>query len=167
MGSSNSTTRQSPLPRTSINLNIPEHQAAANTRQQAQFTLCWNQVHLGLASRSCRRITILLQVGHASRKLVRTWIVKSKGKRDRDKNVVQNIERQAKSAQHPWKKSWIGRARRKNGSAKLVRSYGRRGSQTLGKRKYWYCSSWEQSRVWIPTITATTSESMDWSGSKR
>ena len=37
--SSNSTTRQSPLRRTSIYLDIREHQAAASTRQQALFPL--------------------------------------------------------------------------------------------------------------------------------
>ena len=44
--SSKSTTRRpSLLPRTSIYLDILEHQAAASTRQQAQFPLCWNWVH--------------------------------------------------------------------------------------------------------------------------
>ena len=71
--SSKSTT---PLPRTSIYLSSKEHQAAASTRQQAQFQLCWNQVHQGLASGNCRRTTILLQVGPAARNLVRTWNVK-------------------------------------------------------------------------------------------
>ena len=74
--SSKNTTRQSPLPRISIYLDIPELQAAASTRQQAQFPLCWNQVHLGPAPGHWLWIAILLQVGLALRKLVRTWIVR-------------------------------------------------------------------------------------------
>ena len=54
--------KRSPLPRTLIYLDTPEHQAAASTRQQADFPLCWN--------------TILFHVGQAPRRLVRTWIVK-------------------------------------------------------------------------------------------
>ena len=68
--------RQSRLPRASIYLDILQHQAAASTREQALFTLCGNLVHWGLASGNCWRITVLLQVGLASRKLVRTRIVK-------------------------------------------------------------------------------------------
>ena len=99
--SSKSTTRQSPLPRTSIFLHIPEHQAAATTRRQALFPLCGNEVGLGLVPRNCRRITSLLQVGPAPRRFVRTWIVKqlfqvffgsvSKVKRNRDQHVVQTL----------------------------------------------------------------------------
>ena len=40
--SSKSTTRQSPPARTSINLDILEHQAAASIRHWAEFPLCWN-----------------------------------------------------------------------------------------------------------------------------
>ena len=69
-------TRQSPPPRTSICFNIPEHRETASIRQQAQFPLCWSQVHQGPAQENCRRMTILLHVGLESTKLVRTWIVK-------------------------------------------------------------------------------------------
>ena len=50
------------------------------------------------------------------------------------------IERQAKSPQHPWTESWIGRARRKTGSAKTMRSWGRRGGSALGEGKFRYCA---------------------------
>ena len=171
--SSKSTTRQSPLPRTSIFLDIPEHQAAASTRRQAQFTLCGNEVGLGLAPRNCRRITSLLQVGPAPRRFVRTWIVKQlfqvfSGQCQRGREIETNTLckhwEAGKSPQNPWTESWIGRPRRKIGSAKIFRSWGRRGGQTLGKEKFWYCSLWDQSEVRIPTITTTTSESTGWSG---
>ena len=74
--SSKSTTRRSPPPRTLIYLDILEHHAAASNRQHAEFPLCWNSVHSGLAWGNSRRITIPLQAGPPSRKLVRTWIVR-------------------------------------------------------------------------------------------
>ena len=95
--------------RTSTYLDIPEPQAAACIRQQAQFPLCCKlEVQWGQTPGDWLRITILLQVGLASRKLVRTWIVQqllqfffesvSRENRDRDQNVVQTfIERHTKN----------------------------------------------------------------------
>ena len=120
-----------------------KQQPAHGSKQSSHFVdtkFIW-----GLASRKFRWTTILLQVGQASRRLVRTWIVKQlfqvfscvclKGEeRSRPKRCA-NIVRDAKSPEHPWTESWLGCARRKNGSAKIIRSWGRRGGQTLGKEK--------------------------------
>ena len=46
--------------------------------------------------------------------------------------------------------SWIGRERRKTGSAKILRSWGRRGGQTFGKEKFRYCSLWDSIRSLNP-----------------
>ena len=96
---------------------------------------------------------ILLQIVLASRKLVRTWIAKQLFKssrvcvreeqRSRPKRCA-NIERQAKSPQTPWTESWVGRARRKTGSAKIFRSWGRCGGKALRKQKLGHCSSLQE-----------------------
>ena len=94
------TTRQSPPLRILVYLDILDLQAAASTQQQqAGFPPCRNQVHWRTVSRKCWRIMILLTVVMASGKPVQTLIEKplfplffrfeSKGKRDRDQNVVQ------------------------------------------------------------------------------
>ena len=169
--SSNSTTRQSPLSMTSIYLNITEHHAAASTQQQVQFPLCWNLVHSGLASWICRRILILLQVGLASRKHLRTWLAKqlfqvffesvSKEKRDEDQNVVQTLKDRQNLYKFLERKADLAVR-----GEKLVqqRSYEAEADVEV---KHWEIALHEiNQEFWIPTITATKGESMGWSGLK-
>ena len=61
----------------------------------------------------------------------------SKGKRDRDQNVVQTLrDRQRTSPWNRWKVSWLGRPRRETGSAKIIRSWGWSWGEELGKEKF-------------------------------
>ena len=84
----------------------------------------------------------LLQVVLASRRLVRTLIAKQlcqvcvKGEeRSRPKRCA-NIKRQTQYPQNPLAGSWIGRARRKTGSTKTFRSWGRQAWRSnIGKRE--------------------------------
>ena len=78
-----------------------------------------------------------------------------------------NGEWQTKNPKVLGAESWIGRSKRKVSSVKIIRSWSRNGDQKLWKEKFWYCSLWDESRVRVPTITATTGESMGWSGAKR
>ena len=144
-----STTRRPPLPRISTNFDSLEHQAAASIRQQAEFPLYRNQAHRGLASRRCwaDRVSVAGSTSNKEtcadmdRETVFPSLFKSvsKEKRDRDLNVVQTLrerEREAKSSQNPWTENRICCERRKTGSAKIIRSLGRRGRSNIGKREF-------------------------------
>ena len=158
--SSNSTTRQSPHSMTSIYLNIPEHHAAAShTAASAVPTL----LKPGSSGTSLRKLSAdndsvasRTSIKETCADLARETVVSSlfrvcvKGKERWAPKRCANIERHAKSPQIPWTENWIGRARRKIGSAKILRSWGRLGGETLGKEKFWYCSSWDQSGVLNP-----------------
>ena len=75
--SSKGTTRQSLL--ASEDLNLPQHSGASSSSQHTAASSSHSVETWFIrdsASGNCRRITILLQVGLASRKLLRTWIVK-------------------------------------------------------------------------------------------
>ena len=130
---------------------------AAAVRQQAEFPLCGNLVHLGTGltklltdcDNVARRTSIKGDLyGHGSwNSCFKSFGVCVTGdERSRPKRSV-NIQRQATSPQNPWTESWIGRASKD-------KSWGWRGSQTLEKEKLGYCSLWDQSGVRFPTITA-------------
>ena len=61
----------------------------------------------------------------------------SKGKRDRDLNVVQSLEDRENLHKILESESWLGRPRRENSSAEIVWSWGRSWGEKLGKEKFW------------------------------
>ena len=152
-----STTRRSPIPRTLIYLNIPEHQEAG------QHTAASRVPTRVLADSDCVASRL------ASRRLVRTWIVKQlfqvfsglcvKGEEGSRPKRCANIKRQARSPQNLWTESWVGRLRRNIGSAKIIRSWGRRRS----------FEHWEKReiRILIFTRPITSSSPNDYSCNRR
>ena len=58
----------------------------------------------------------------------------SKGKRDRDKNVVHSL-RDNKSPQNPWTESWLGRPRRENGLSRNCMKLKQKLRRGIGKRE--------------------------------
>ena len=173
--SRSSTTRRSPLPRTSIYLDITEHQATASTRQQAEFPLCGK---LGSSGTSLTKVSADYDSGASPTSTTETCadmdrerVVSSlfgsatTEQRGSSPKRCANIWSQATPPQNPWTERRI--ARRTSGSAKKIWSRGRRGGEKLGNEKFGYCCWWDQSGVWISTITARSCKSMGRSGSKR
>ena len=79
----------------------------------------------------------------------------SKGRRDRDQNVVQTL-REGQNLHKLLERKAEVAVRGEKKAQQRLRSWGRRGGQTLGKEKFWYGFLWDQSGVRIPTITTTT-----------
>ena len=85
----------------------------------------------------------------------------SRGKRDRDQNVVQSFRyRENLHKILEWKAELAVRGE-KLAQQKLY------AAEAEEEAKFGYCSSWNQLAVRVPTISATTSKSMGRSGSKR
>ena len=104
---------------------------------------------------------------HVDRESVISTILSSQSKeRSRSKRCA-FVERQRKSPENPWTDCWLGRPRTENGSAKTARSWSWSWGGKLGKATSGYCFSGDQSRIWISTISTTSSKSMGRSGSER
>ena len=127
--------------RGSFYFDIPERQAAASTRQQTTLTR-----FIGDWPHESRRSMILLQVGQASRRLVRTWIAKQsfqvfsglcqrRKKRDRDQNVVQTWRYRQNTHKILERKAGLGRTRRKNWLSKDHTKLRQTWRSNIGKRE--------------------------------
>ena len=146
-----------------------EHPAAASKQQQAEF------LQFSDFQASGNRWQVMCLVDQASSKLWRfrtetllqqRFLVHSRKGREID-NRCAFVERQSKSSKNPWTESWLGRPRRNNGSAKIVRRWGWGWGEKLGKEKFRLCFSGVQSRILRSAISTTPSKSIGRSGSER
>ena len=142
-----------------------KQQQANNSKQSSHHVRIFRCEPLETAAWFCRLTVVQATGAYVDGESVVPTIFSSESK-GKKQNVVQSL-RDGTSPQSPWAESWAGCPRRELGSAKIIRSWGRRGRQTLGKEKFRCGSLWGQSGVWITSISATTSESVGRSGLKR
>ena len=114
--------------------------------------------------------TLRLDSSRRLSKLVRTWdretVVSSLFKSVSEGNVVQTLRDRPNhnnNVQQKGKLNWS--CEEKNWLSKDYTKLKQKWRWNI--EKFWHRFSWDQSRIWIPTITATTGESMGWSDSKR
>ena len=157
-------TEEPDIPRHKRTTSSSKHTAAAS---RVPTVLGWTHLadHESVDSRQSIRET---GADRGRETVVSTFFrSESKGKRNRDINVVQSVRDRANLKKKTWAESWKCRLKQENCSAKNEWNWGRKSGEILGKEKFGHCSSWDQSGVRISTISATTKKSMGKLGSKR